>query len=284
MPASRLSHGRSTTGPPPGGDHSHRSLEIYHGLASSIGRGRRADNFGGFAYPTGAAGRGGRALSSRRRGQRACRGTSPTRPSATATSAMLSDSRGGGRRRSQALREAVRIWRGRATSGQRLCHRPARPQHGSGRAPRQGLELLEASLTDVRQLGATSDAALVEAYIAEAHAFPRRPTCAAIADRLLRDARRTAPLSTVCARSPWRAPRLGPAEASLGSRRAQGRLRGRRHPRDRAPPRPTPAMSARRAGGDGTGAAGAARRRGRPGASARTALAGPRPQPRARAG
>ena len=161
----------------------------------------------------------------------------------------------------QALREAVRIWRGSSYEwGSAFA--TALLGRNTVRAGRhaEGLELLEASLSDLRRLGARSDAALVEAYIAEAHAFRHEPERAlAAADRLLRDARRTAPLlHRVRAFALAQRGALEPAEhaleASLAEALAQGsdfevavtldaieRLRDGRA-----------ATSARRGGGEGT--------------------------------
>ncbi len=94
------------------------------------------------------------------------------------------------------LRRALRIWRGSeyewgTAFATTLLGRAA---VRAGRHA-EGLSLLEQGLTGFQRLRALPDAALVEAYTAEALAFAGRPDAALLAaDRALRDALRTAPL------------------------------------------------------------------------------------------
>jgi tetratricopeptide (TPR) repeat protein len=96
----------------------------------------------------------------------------------------------------QVLREALRIWRGSryewgAAFATALLGRTV---VRAGRHS-EGIGLLEEGLAGLRRLGAMSDTALVEAYVAEALAFAGEPERAlAAADRLLVAASRTAPL------------------------------------------------------------------------------------------
>ena len=183
------------SGRPEEATHSHRSLEIYERLGEFDRQAAVLNNLGGFAYHRG---RWDEAVALYRR---AAEGSQRAGDVANAAfgdcnvGEVLSD-QGRWAEAEQALREAVRIWRGSSYEwGSAFA--TALLGRNTVRAGRhaEGVELLEASLSDLRRLGARSDAALVEAYIAEAHAFRHEPEQALVAaDRLLRDARRTAPL------------------------------------------------------------------------------------------
>ena len=183
------------SGRPQEATHSHRSLEVYERLGEFDRQAAVLNNLGGFAYHKG---RWDEAVALYRR---AADGSQRAGDVANAAfgdcnvGEVLSD-QGRWAEAEEALRQAIRIWRGSSYEwGSAFA--TALLGRTAVRAGRhsEGLELLESSLRDLRRLGAMSDAALVEAYVAEAHAFRHEPERAlATADRLLRDARRTAPL------------------------------------------------------------------------------------------
>ena len=232
------------SGRPQEATHSHRSLEIYERLGEFDRQAAVLNNLGGFAY------HGGRWDEAVALYRRAAEGSQRAGDVANAAfgdcnvGEVLSD-QGRWAEAEQALRQAIRIWRGSgyewgSAFATALLGRTAvrAGRHG------EGLELLEASLRDLRRLGAMSDAALVEAYIAEAHAFRHEPRASARGGRpaLARcPAHGAAPpprarVRPRAARRPG-ARRACPRGVARGGSGAGERLRGRRHARrDRAPP------------------------------------------------
>ncbi|HSD77723.1 MAG TPA: tetratricopeptide repeat protein, partial [Solirubrobacteraceae bacterium] len=94
------------------------------------------------------------------------------------------------------LRRARQVWRGSDYAGPSATAAAflGRALIRGGRVD-DGLALLEEAHGTLRRLRVDAEAALVEAYLAEAHAFRREPELAlALADRLLPVAQRAAPL------------------------------------------------------------------------------------------
>ena len=183
------------SGRPQEATHSHRSLEIYERHGEFDRQAAVLNNLGGFAYHEG---RWDDAVELYRRAAEVSARAGDVANAAFGdcnVGEVLSD-QGRWAEAEQALRQALRIWRGSsydwgtafatALLG-RTAVRAGRHDEGAG--------LLEESFRGLRRVGAMSDAALVEAYIAEGLAFRRESERAlAAADRLLRHAGRTAPL------------------------------------------------------------------------------------------
>jgi predicted ATPase/class 3 adenylate cyclase len=175
--------------------HSHRSLAIYERLGELDRQAAVLNNLGGFAYHEG---RWDDATELYRRAAEASERAGDVANAAFGdcnVGEVLSD-QGRWAEAELKLREALRIWRG---SGYEWGTAFATALLGrtAVRAGRdaEGLDLLASALAAFRRLGARGDLALVEAYQAEALAYRGESERAlSTADRLLRDAGRTAAL------------------------------------------------------------------------------------------
>jgi tetratricopeptide (TPR) repeat protein len=175
--------------------HSHRSLTIYERLGEPDRQAAVLNNLGGFAYHEG---RWADATELYRRGAEASERAGDVANAAFGdcnVGEVLAD-QGRWAEAELRLHEALRVWRG---SGYEWGTAFATAQLGrtAVRAGRhaEGVDLLETAVAAFRRLGAMSDLALVEAYLAEALAFRGESERAlSAADRLLHDPGRTAAL------------------------------------------------------------------------------------------